>query len=279
MIGDGVNDVLSLKQANIGVAMQSGSQATRGVADIVLLGDSFAALPKAVLEGQRIINGMQDILKLFLTRILYVALLIIASSIVTGFPFTPKQSSLIALLTVGIPTVALAAWSRYGPRPKGSLTRSLIRFVVPAALTIGTVGLCVYLVFLLIGFRAAADSGGVEPAAAASIALGQAQTALMAFCVLCGLLLIVFAEPPTDFWTGGDERAGDWRPTLLTGTLLALFAVIVGVPSVRDFFELASLGLAEYLVIGLVVAAWAMLLRFIWRWRLFERFFSVDLTT
>ena len=67
MIGDGVNDVLSLKQANLGIAMQSGSQATRAVADIILMGSSFASLPYAVREGQRIINGMQDILKLFLT--------------------------------------------------------------------------------------------------------------------------------------------------------------------------------------------------------------------
>src|SRR5439155_16901795 len=78
MIGDGVNDVLSLKKADLGIAMQSGSQATRGVADIVLLGDSFAALPPAFQEGQRILNGMQDIMKLFLTRLLYVILLLIS---------------------------------------------------------------------------------------------------------------------------------------------------------------------------------------------------------
>src|SRR3989440_1586521 len=66
MIGDGVNDVLSLKKADLAIAMQSGSQATRSVADIVLLNDSFASLPSALREGQRIRNGMQDILKLYL---------------------------------------------------------------------------------------------------------------------------------------------------------------------------------------------------------------------
>ncbi len=69
MTGDGVNDVLALKQAKLGIAMQSGTQAARNVADIVLLGDSFAALPEAFLEGQRIMNGMGDILRLYMTRI------------------------------------------------------------------------------------------------------------------------------------------------------------------------------------------------------------------
>ena len=73
MVGDGVNDVLSLKQAHLGISMQSGSQATRAVADMVLLDDSFAALPEAVVEGQRIITGMQDSLHLFLARAFYMA--------------------------------------------------------------------------------------------------------------------------------------------------------------------------------------------------------------
>ena len=76
MIGDGVNDVLSLKKANLAIAMGSGSQATRGVADLVLMQDSFAAVAQAVEEGQRILNGMQDILKLFLTRIATVGLVV-----------------------------------------------------------------------------------------------------------------------------------------------------------------------------------------------------------
>jgi cation-transporting ATPase E len=73
MIGDGVNDVLSLKKADLGIAMESGSAATRGVADMILLNDSFGALPAAFTEGQRIVNGMKDILRLFLTRVSYAA--------------------------------------------------------------------------------------------------------------------------------------------------------------------------------------------------------------
>ena len=92
MIGDGVNDVLSLKKSNLGIAMESGTQATRAVADIILMKDSFAALAPAVSEGQRIVNGMQDILRLFLTRILSMALLIV-SSLVVALIRTEKSPS------------------------------------------------------------------------------------------------------------------------------------------------------------------------------------------
>src|SRR5690606_26057992 len=149
MIGDGVNDVLSLKKAQLGIAMQSGSAATRGVADMVLLNDSFAALPPAFLEGQRIINGMKDILRLFLTRAVYVALLILSISVVdAGFPYVPKHVSLLTLLTVGIPTFALAAWARPGKQPKRLLT-SVLHFVFPAAITVFVFALLIYLFYFV----------------------------------------------------------------------------------------------------------------------------------
>ncbi|MGC1396275.1 MAG: HAD-IC family P-type ATPase, partial [Coleofasciculaceae cyanobacterium] len=93
MIGDGVNDVLSLKQANLAIAMESGSKATRAVADIVLLKDSFGALPHTFSEGQRIRNGILDLMKLFMVRTACVTLLIFATAIVTdSFPLENKQS-------------------------------------------------------------------------------------------------------------------------------------------------------------------------------------------
>ena len=116
MIGDGVNDVLSLKKAQLGIAMQSGSSATRGVADMVLLNDSFAALAPAFTEGQRIVNGMRDILNLFLTRCFYVALIIIATGFVgVGFPFGPRNITLLTAVTVGLPTIMLAYWASRRP--------------------------------------------------------------------------------------------------------------------------------------------------------------------
>ncbi|MFT4039822.1 MAG: HAD-IC family P-type ATPase, partial [Thermomicrobiales bacterium] len=145
MTGDGVNDVLSLKQANLGIAMQSGSQATRDVADIVLLRDSFGALPDAFLEGQRIRRSLCRILELFLSRVFAVALLILAVLLVqAGFPLSPAQISLLTLLTVGIPTFGIAVWTPPGPPPR-SLPKRLLRFVLPASTLLAEAAFAVYL--------------------------------------------------------------------------------------------------------------------------------------
>ena len=254
MIGDGVNDVLSLKQAQVGIAMQSGSPATRGVADIVLLGDSFAALPIAFREGQRIIKAMEDVVRLLITRTFYVMLLIVCTQLVgVTFPVTPKHNSILALLTVGIPIFAIAAWARPGAPPR-SVIRSTSHFVFPAAFTVSVISLAVYLYYL-------GTTGDVE----------IARTALTTATVLCGLVLIPFVEPPTRWWVGGDVLSGDWRPTALALGMLGLYGVIMAVPWLRTFFELTPLRGFDYLLIGIVVAGWALLLRFIWRARLFER--------
>ncbi len=259
MIGDGVNDVLSLKQAHLGIAMQSGSQAARGVADMVLLGDSFAALPAAFREGQRIVLGMQDIVRLFLTRTFYVTLLIVGATIVgLEFPMLPKANSILALLTVGIPTLALAAWARSGAPPR-SLLRSVTHFVFPAAFTVAALSLAVYLAYLLTTKN-----------------LEIARTALTTTTVLCGILLIPFVEPPTPAWVGGDELSSDWRPTILALGMLVLYGLVMLVPALRSFFELTPLRGLDVILIGALVVAWALVLRFVWRARLFERLLQMD---
>jgi cation-transporting ATPase E len=259
MVGDGVNDLLSLKEAHVGVAMQSGSQATRSVADIVLLGDSFAALPVAFREGQRIVKGMEDVVRLLLTRTFYVLLLVIATQIVGApFPVTPKHNSILALLTVGIPILAIAAWARPGI-PPGSVVRSTSRFVFPAAFTVSVLALAVYLAYL-------GATGDVD----------VARTALTTATILCGLLLIPFVEPPTAAWTGGDVLSGDWRPTLLALGMLVLFGFVMALPPLRTFFELVPLRPRDYLWIGAGAAVWALALRLVWRARLLERLLALE---
>lgn len=254
MIGDGVNDVLSLKQADLGIAMESGSQAARSVADIVLLGDSFGALPIALREGQRIVKGMEDVVRLLLARTFYVMLLIVGTQIVgVAFPVTPKHNSILALLTVGIPIFALAAWARPGAAPR-SVIRAASRFVWPAAITIAMVALGIYLFYL-------ARTGDVS----------MARSALTTATVFCGLFLIPFVEPPTQFWVAGDELSGDWRPSALALGMLVMYGCVLAIRPLREFFELSLLPIADYLAIGMVVVGWAFLLRLIWRRRLFER--------
>ncbi len=248
MIGDGVNDVLALKQADLAIAMRSGSQVTNSVADIVLLNDSFGALPRAFLEGQRIRHGMMDIIRLFLARTLYVALVIFGATLLgAAFPITPRQNGVLAFLTVGIPTFALAAWARPGRTPR-RLVPSSGYFVVPAAGSIAFVGVMIYQFYL-------SNTGTVI----------AAQSALTTATVLCGLLLIPFAQPPTEAFVGGSPLSGDWRPTVLAGGMLILFGVLLGVRTLRNFFELQVLSVPEYAIISYVVLGWAVALRFVWR--------------
>lgn len=254
MIGDGVNDVLSLKKANVGISMQSGSQATRGVADMVLLNDSFAILPSAFQEGQRIINGMHDVVRLLLARTLYLVFLIVGAAVMQlPFPITPKHNSILAVLTVGIPTVALVAWARVGAPPK-RLLRSVTHFVVPAAITVSGVALALYYGYIYVG-------GDVK----------LAQTALTTLMVLCGLVLIPFAEPPVQALVAGDEYSGDKRPTYVAAAMLVLFILIMAIPFSRSFFELAVLPPQDILMIASIVAGWAALLWFIWRGHILDR--------
>jgi cation-transporting ATPase E len=263
MTGDGVNDVLALKQANVGIAMQSGSQATRSVSDIVLLKDSFAALPKAFLEGQRILNGMEDVLRLYMTRIFSLVLLIATFAMLdVGFPFTPPQSSIISILVLSLPAFALAIWSRPGPVRRISITRRLIHFVMPASVTMSAAGLAVYLYFVI------TTDDRV-----------YAQMALTYVMILIGLLLVIFVEPPTKFWVGGDVLSGDFRPMILAVGLLIVFIITLVVPQFRDFYSLTLLRTPiDYVIVILVTVVWMFGLRRIWRSRLFDRYLHISLT-
>jgi len=285
MIGDGVNDVLSLKQANLGIAMESGSAATRNVADIVLLKDSFGALPHAFTEGQRIRSGMQDILKLFMVRVFSVAMLLVSAlALQAGFPFSPRQISILSTLTVGVPVFFLAIWARPVIVREGALIRSLLHFVAPAAITITMAALSVYLIFWTGndpgGSLSAGGEGGIisltNSENAALSGISEPRDAITVTTVLCGLILLIFVEPPRRFFAGGDEVAHDWRPTILAGIMFAALLIILNVGFLRDFFGMGKLGWGDLGIITGVVAVWAVALRAIWRYRLLDRILGVD---
>lgn len=264
MVGDGINDVLSLKRANLGIAMQGGSQMTRSAADLVLLGDSFAALPRAVQEGQRVVNGMQQILTLFLTRVTYFTLLIL---LIPGFPFSPRQSSLITLLTVGIPTVALAAWAQPGPTQDKKLLLRLVRFVLPAILTASLATLFVFLIAVAL----AVSRGLLE-----ATVIATARSTITVFATVCGVLLLVFVAPPIRLWVGDNVPSGDWRPTILAAVLLGGLTLLLSVPLGRAVFEIGALTLPDVAAIVGAALLWVLLLHFAWRFRLLERVLGME---
>jgi len=273
MIGDGVNDVLSLKKSNLAVAMASGSQASRGVADIVLTEDSFAALAPAVEEGQRIINGMFDIVGLFLARIATMGLVIVSSLVIGIFPIALRNASAITLLSVGVPAALLALWAQPGKQQHDTLGRTVIRFVLPAALLSSLAALVVF--YGSIWLTLAAGPTGLvaaQQAAAVDAAVPAAQSALTAFLVFVGLGLIVFVEPPTDWLAVIQTRSSDRRPTILALTLALVFVVLTVIQPLGDLFALTPLaGIQWALVVGAFVA-WFGIMRQTWRYRLIERF-------
>lgn len=132
MTGDGVNDVLALKDAAIGVAMGSGSAATRSVAQLVLLDDRFAALPPVVAEGRRVIAAIERVANLFLTKTIYSVLLALLVGIAgVRYPFEPIHVTVIGWFTIGVPAFVLAlAPARERARP--GFARRVFRLAAPA---------------------------------------------------------------------------------------------------------------------------------------------------
>ena len=278
MTGDGVNDVLSLKQANLGIALQSGSQATRDAADIVLLRDSFGALPDAFREGQRIRRGLCRILELFLTRVFTVAMIILAVLVVeAGFPLSPAQITLLTLLTVGIPTFGIALWTRPGPPPR-SLPRRLLRFVLPASTLLALAAFAVYIgVYTLHDLDLPAlRAGGIAAATSVPQHDLASREALTHVLVLGGLVLVLFAAPPGPWFAVVEDMDGDRRPAYLALAMVPIYAVILTVPALREFFGMRGKLNVDFGIIVLVVLVWMYVLRWVWEARIFDRFFGYD---
>lgn len=244
MIGDGVNDVLSLKQAHIGISMQSGSAATRNAADIVLLNDSFAALPGVFVEGQKILNGMQDTMRLLLSRTFFVVLLVTAVTLIgKTFPFLPRHDALISFINAGLPPIFLAAWARPGT-PEKNMLKKAAHFVIPAAVMLAVIGVGVYLYAL-------ENTQNLE----------TARTALVTVTVFCGMFLILFVKPPIPFFAVTDPLSADKRPVGMVILLVAAYFALMLVNGLNDFFELVPLEVYEYAALAALSAIWMLILR------------------
>ena len=153
MTGDGVNDALALKDADIGVAMGSGSEATRAVAQLVLLDSNFDALPPVVAEGRRVLGNIERTASLYLNKTVYAMLISLATG-VAGFvfPFLPRHLTLIGALTIGIPSFFLAL-APNTERFRPGFVERVLRFAIPT----GTLAA----IATLLAYRLAANEPGV----------------------------------------------------------------------------------------------------------------------
>lgn len=256
MVGDGVNDVLSLKTANIGIAMESGSTATRNVADIVLLNDTFSVLPEAFKEGQRIINGIEATMLLLLSRTTYVVLLVLMTSLTgVSFPFVPSQDALNSFTTAGLPPFLLALWAT-AQTPTNPLLPKVRNLVLPVGFSVAIFGFALYLY-------------GIDQET-----LPIARTILINFVMMCGLVWIVFVKPPIKQLAIIDTVTSDKRPLLLSIVLIVLLAIMQAITPIRDFFELESLTITHLGIITGSVLLWGITLRTILRYQLFKRFIA-----
>lgn len=144
MVGDGVNDVLALKEADLGIAMGGGSGAARAVAAVVLIDGSFAGVPAVLAEGRRVIGNVERLASLFFTKTVYAFLLALSVSVaVVPFPFLPRQLTLISAFTIGIPSVFLALAPSFERSP-GNFLRRVMRFAVPSGLVAGAATFAAY---------------------------------------------------------------------------------------------------------------------------------------
>ncbi|QNE47251.1 HAD-IC family P-type ATPase [Glaciihabitans sp. INWT7] len=208
MTGDGVNDALALKAADIGIAMGSGAPATKAVARMILLDGQFSRLPRVVAEGRRVIVNIERVSKLFLTKTTYAVLLSIAVGVLLWrFPFLPRQFAPTDGLTIGIPALLLALAGQQKPYRPGFLRRSL-RFSLPAGAVTATV-----IVVVLAFARVSGEYSSSEMSTAAAIALS-----IVGFWVL-----VVSARPLTA------------RRYALLATMVTVQAACFLVPLVRTF--------------------------------------------
>jgi cation-transporting ATPase E len=212
MTGDGVNDALALKHADMGIAMGSGAAATRAVARLVLLDGQFSRLPRIVAEGRQVIANVERLAKLFLSKTTYAILFaVVFGLLLWPFPFLPRQLSVVDGLTIGLPALVLALLPNIQKYRPGFLQRAA-RFCIPSGLIVGGTLISVVAYAYLGGYAAPI----VQTAAVITLTL----TALW--------VLVILSRPFT------------WITNLVVVAAYAGLGVLLSIPIVTDFLQLGA---------------------------------------
>ncbi|MGW3109161.1 cation-translocating P-type ATPase [Streptomyces sp. NPDC001100] len=240
MTGDGVNDVLALKDADIGVSMGSGSEATRAVAQIVLLNNSFATLPSVVAEGRRVIGNITRVATLFLVKTVYSVLLaVLVVCWRVEYPFLPRHLTLLSTLTIGVPAFFLAL-APNTERAQPHFVRRVMRYSIPGGVIAGAATFVTY----LIARHYYTGKGSLE---------AETSAATLTLFLISMWVLAIIARPYT--W---------WRVTLVA-SMGAAFVVVLIVPSLQHFFALKLVGVTmPWVAVGISGVA-GVLLEVVWR--------------
>ena len=219
MTGDGVNDVLALKDADCGVAMASGADAACQVAQLVLLDSDFAAMPKVVAEGRRVINNIQRASALYLVKnILSFFLAIITLFADFPYPFVPIQLTLISALTIGVPSFFLALEPNHD-LVKGKFLRNVMRRALPGGLT------AIFVILFAELFVYTFD-----------LTLAELSTICVILMAVNGVTVICYAARPLDVK----------RLVMIAAMGIALFIAVV---FYGEIFSLSQLSFAAWLVL------------------------------
>jgi cation-transporting ATPase E len=211
MTGDGVNDVLALKSADVGIAMGSGSAATRAVAQLVLLDDAFTEVPTVIAEGRRVIANLERVANLFLTKTVYATLLALTVGLARlPFPFLPRHLTLISTLTIGVPAFVLAL-APNAARARHHFVARVARFAVPTGIVAAG---ATYLAYV-----EARDDG------ATSLTENRTLCTIVLFTIALWVLAILV-------------RAGDRRQSWLVPVMTLGMVTVLATPALRTFFAL-----------------------------------------